>query len=282
MLVRNVDGSFNKEGPIENTMEVNIYYQGHRERMEIDVIGGQKWTMILGMLWLARHNSEIDWKIEEVKMTRCSEECGKQWRPVQGKSGWEKQKEEEAKEEAGRKREERGKKRKQKKGETMEVKKVVEEWEIWDEEEEAAKSEAEAKKLVPEKSHEWIKVFGKKQLERMPTRKMWDHVIDVKEGFVPRKRKVYPLSREKREEVREFIWEQLRKGYIQQSKSPQMAPVFFIGKKDGKKHMVQDYRYLNEWTIKNNYLLPLISDVLENIGTKKVFTKIDLRWGTTM
>ena len=43
--------------------------------------------------------------------------------------------------------------------------------------------------------------------------------------------------------------------------------------------MVQDYRYLNEWTIKNNYPLPLISDVLENIGTKKVFTKMDLRWG---
>jgi len=53
--------------------------------------------------------------------------------------------------------------------------------------------------------------------------------------------------------------------------------VFFIGKKDGKKRMVQDYRYLNEWTIKNNYLLPLISDILENIGTKKVFTKMDLR-----
>jgi len=58
-----------------------------------------------------------------------------------------------------------------------------------------------------------------------------------------------------------------------------MAPVFFVGKKDGKKQMVQDYRYLNEWTIKNNYLLPLISDVLENIGTKRVFTKMDLRWG---
>jgi len=58
-----------------------------------------------------------------------------------------------------------------------------------------------------------------------------------------------------------------------------MAPVFFVGKKDGKKQMVQDYRYLNEWKIKNNYPLPLISDVLENIGTKKVFTKIDLRWG---
>ena len=60
MNVRNVDGSLNKEGPIENTVEVNIYYKGHRERTEIDVIGGQKWTVILGMLWLVRHNPEID------------------------------------------------------------------------------------------------------------------------------------------------------------------------------------------------------------------------------
>ena len=78
MNVRNVDGSLNKEGPIENTVEVNIYYKGHRERMEIDVIRGQKWTVILGMPWLAHHNSEIDWRTGEVKMTRCLEECGKQ------------------------------------------------------------------------------------------------------------------------------------------------------------------------------------------------------------
>ena len=71
----------------------------------------------------------------------------------------------------------------------------------------------------------------------------------------------------------------MRKRYIWPSKSPQTAPVFFVGKKDGKKRMVQDYRYLNEWTIKNNYPLPLISDILENIGTKKIFTKMDLRWG---
>ena len=160
----------------------------------------------------------------------------------------------------------------------MEVKKVAEEWKIWDEEEEAARSEAEAKKLVPEKFHEWIKVFGKKQSERMLTRKVWDHAIDVKEEFVLRKGKMYPLSREKREEVREFVKEQLRKGYIRLLKSLQTALVFFVGKKDRKKRMVQDYRYLNEWTIKNNYPLPLILDVLENIGMKKVFMKMDLRW----
>ena len=49
---------------------------------------------------------------------------------------------------------------------------------------------------------------------------------------------MYPLSREEREEVREFVKEQLRKGYIWPSKSPQTAPVFFVGKKDGKKRMV--------------------------------------------
>ena len=65
-----------------------------------------------------------------------------------------------------------------------------------------------------------------------------------------RKEKVYPLSREEREEVREFVREQLKKDYIRPSKSPQMAPVFFMGKKDGKKRIVQDYRYLNEWTVK--------------------------------
>ena len=85
--VRNVDESFNKEGPIENTVEVNIYYQRHRKRMEIDMIGGQKWTVILGMLWLAHYNPEINWRTKEVRMTRCLEECGKQWRPVQGKLG---------------------------------------------------------------------------------------------------------------------------------------------------------------------------------------------------
>ena len=154
----------------------------------------------------------------------------------------------------------------------VEVKKIAEEWEIQDEKE-------EAKKLVPECFHKQIHMFRKKQSERMPTRKLWDHAIDTKEGFVLRKGKLYPLSREERGEVCKFIDKQLRKGYIRPLKLPQMALVFFVGKKDGKKHMVQDYRYLNEWTVKNNYPLPLISDIVENIGIKKVFTKLDLQQG---
>ena len=113
----------------------------------------------------------------------------------------------------------------------------------------------------------------------MPTRKTWDHAIDLREGFVPKKGKIYSLLRVEREEVQEFVKDQLRKGYIRPSKLPQMSLVFFVPKKDGKKRMVQDYRYLNSWTIKNNYPLPLILDLIDSIGKKKVFTKMDLRWG---
>jgi len=103
IYIRNVDGSFNKEGSIEHTVEVNIYYQGHRERTEIDVIEGQKWSIILGMSWLAYYNPEIDWRMGEIKMMKCLERCRKQWRPKKGKSRWQKQKEEEKKKEKGKK-----------------------------------------------------------------------------------------------------------------------------------------------------------------------------------
>ena len=62
---------------MRKVVEVNIYFKGHRERTEIDVIGEQKWTVILGIPWLAHHNPKIDWKTGEVKIMRCPKECGK-------------------------------------------------------------------------------------------------------------------------------------------------------------------------------------------------------------
>ena len=54
----------------------------------------------------------------------------------------------------------------------MKVRKIAEEWEIWDEEKKVAKLEEEAKKLVPERFYKWIYIFGKKASEQMPTRKL--------------------------------------------------------------------------------------------------------------
>jgi len=58
-----------------------------------------------------------------------------------------------------------------------------------------------------------------------------------------------------------------------------MSPVFFVEKKNRSKHMVMDYCRLNKQTVKNNYPLPLITDLIDSMGNKRVFTKMDLRWG---
>jgi len=73
--------------------------------------------------------------------------------------------------------------------------------------------------------------------------------------------------------------EPLRKGYIQESKSPYATPFFFIKKKDGKLRPIQDYQKLNEQTIHDNYPLPLIKTILEQLQGQSLFTKFDIRWG---
>jgi len=55
--------------------------------------------------------------------------------------------------------------------------------------------------------------------------------------------------------------------------------VFFVAKKNRGKHMVMDYKRLNKQTIKNNYPLLLITDLVDSMENKRVFTKMDLWWG---
>ena len=77
IYVRNVDRTFNYEKLIEYTVEVELFFKGHKERTSRDMIRDQKWSVILGMLWLAYYNPEINWRTGKVQMMRCLEECGK-------------------------------------------------------------------------------------------------------------------------------------------------------------------------------------------------------------
>ena len=113
----------------------------------------------------------------------------------------------------------------------------------------------------------------------MPVRKVQDYAIDLKEEFKAGKARVYSFSRNEREKVQKFVNKYLQKGYIQPSKSEQKSPVFFVGKKDRGRRIVIDYQKLNRQTIKNNYPLLLIMDLVDIMGSKRVFTKIDLWWG---
>jgi len=193
---------------------------------------------------LAAHNPEINWETGKVKMTRCLPLCG-------GKS----------------KRKERVKMMATEEEEKI-VHWAIDDKEDWGREEEIEEDHRKIEEMVPRRFLKWRKVFGKVELERMPTRKIWDHAIDLKETFKPRKGRIYLLSKNEREEVQNFVKDQLRKGYIRPSKL-----------QDESKRMVMDYQNLNSQTVKNNYLLSLITELIDNMGSKKVFTKMDLRWG---
>jgi len=137
-----------------------------------------------------------------------------------------------------------------------------------------------AKFELPEVYAEYRTVFEKEALERMPERKAWDHAIDLKTDFIPKDCKIYPLSPEEQKEQDKFLEENLRKEYIRPLKSPMASPFFFVSKKDSKKlRSCQDYRRLNEGTIKNAYPLPWVDELLDKLKGAKYFMKLDLRWG---
>ena len=77
IYMRNVDRTLNYLGLIVNIVEIEIFFKRHKKRTSIDVIGGYKWEVILGMPWLAHHNPEIDWKTGKIQITRYLKEYGK-------------------------------------------------------------------------------------------------------------------------------------------------------------------------------------------------------------
>ena len=109
-------------------------------------------------------------------------------------------------------------------------------------------------------------------------KRLWDHVIDQKGSFKPKNRCMIPLLPDVQKEVLEFVNEQLANGYICPSKLEQTSLVFLMTKKDSWKWIVQDYPYLNEHTVQNNYLLPLISQLINKLKDSCYFMKIDLWW----
>ena len=88
IYMENIDIILNYIGPIVNIVEVELFFKRYKERISIDVIGGQSWSVILEMLQLTCYNPEINWKIEKIQMMRCLDECGKKWRIKQIKPGW--------------------------------------------------------------------------------------------------------------------------------------------------------------------------------------------------
>ena len=136
------------------------------------------------------------------------------------------------------------------------------------------------KTTIPPEYRRFASVFSDEELQRFPPPRPWDHAIELKPDAPSHLRcKVYPMTRAEDEALDKFIDEQMLKGYIEPSKSPYASPFFFVKKKDGKLRLVQDYRALNSWMVKNQYPLPLIPVLIRNLGGAFIYSKLDVRWG---
>ena len=249
--VLNVDGR-NQEGDITHYVLLTVGVGKHAEKLWCAVTCLGKVPLILGHNWLKKHNPDIDWMTGDIKLPHCPPKCKSLM-------------------------------------DTRFTKLISdnESQEMWIQALKNHKSKGdidestleEAQKLVPREYWDYLDVFSKSKSEHMPLRKPWDHGIDLKEEFPQKKGQLIPLSVDEQKEVEAFLDDQLSKGYIHPSNFQQTSPVFFVPKKDGKKCMVQDYCYLNEWTIKNNYPLLLISQLVDKLKGCKLFTKMDIHWG---
>lgn len=139
-----------------------------------------------------------------------------------------------------------------------------------------AQGETEAEYMVPLELADYTDVFEKKKSERFPPSRSWDYAINFKENFIPKDHPMYPIALTEEKVLKEFIKENLQKGYIRLSKLPMTSSFFFVGKKDGTLQPCQDYRYLNEGTIEDCYSVLNTSNVIDQLTSSSIFTKFDL------
>jgi hypothetical protein len=281
----NMDGTENKWGTINTyvNLEFSLGKRKFKERFYVTGLGKQR--IILGFSWLHKYNPIINWKKGEVTFKsfqidwKCLMEKGKQI-----------QMEQQPKIEEVVDNEER------KNWTTLPLKEEklgvfigLLETDVWIHktniatelaiEENSKKQDKMDEQLVPAEYHEYLDIFSEEKAHRFPESRPWDHKIEMKEGFEPKSFKNYNLTLAEQLELDKFLKENLKKGYIQPSQSPMASPYFFVSKKDGKLQPCQDYWYLNDWTVKNSYPLPLISEIMDKLKGAKYFTKLDMHWG---
>jgi hypothetical protein len=133
------------------------------------------------------------------------------------------------------------------------------------------------KAIVPADYHKYLKIFENVNADKLPPHRPYDHKIPLEHGFQPAFGPLYSLSRPELEELKSWLEENLSNGFIHMSSSPAATPILFVKKGDGLLCLVLDYRGINEGTIKNRYLLPLIQDTRMNLSRVKWFTKLDIR-----
>ena len=130
---------------------------------------------------------------------------------------------------------------------------------------------------VPPEYHKYLPLFRQVNGDQLPPHRPYDHQIEHQEGFTPPFGPPYSLSRPELEALRDWLQENLSKGFIRASSSPAGSPILFVKKSDGSLGLCVDFRALTECTIKNRYPLPLVKERLMRLAQARIFTKLDIR-----
>ena len=244
--VFNTDGI--KNGEVTKVALLEIEINGHKETLEAAVMDLAGMDMFLGHDWLVKHNPEVNWKNGTIKFTRCPGNCTMTHKDIRFNARQTK--------------------------ETVSDKTEQDNSEIG----------KEPDKTDPEDLPDYIRpfthLFNKKKFEKLLERHKWDHKINLmNEAPKELNAKAYAMTLKEEESLNQWLDEQLKVGLIVESKSRYAASCFYIPKKDGSLRLVQDYRKLNQVTIKDKMPLPLIGEVIDKLKEVKYFNKLDLIWG---
>ena len=249
--VYNADGTLNQLGKITDYVEVRMTIMDHSEKMALAVTKLGNPELFLGLDWLRNHNPSIDWTECRLSFDRCPDACG-----YTANLGDIEADEPNNLEPA----------LDFKDGDKLYYFNSEAYWEEPTGHRINAITSDESKtELVNEYIQQYPDVFSAKEFDQLPERRPWDHVIELVPEFKPVDCKVYPLNPTEQKALDSFLEENLKTGCIRPSKSSMASPFFFIKKKDGGLRPVQDYRKLNEMTVKNRYPLPLIQELIDKL-----------------
>jgi len=214
----------------------------HEEWLTLDPISMEHHEIIVGIPWFEQHNPNINWQTREVMFDRC--DCQKEctYKTLTRKSV-------------------NAILRNKPQRLMLALVKKIGEVEI---------------KTLPEAYKAYSHLFDKKEASKLPDHKPWDHEIPIQEGKQTTFGPIYSLSPKEQEALKNYISDNIKKGFIRESSSPAGYPILFVPKKNGKLRLCVDYRKLNDITIKNRYPLPRIDQIINQLQGSKVFTKVDL------
>jgi hypothetical protein len=286
IMLYNIDMTENKAGTITHSAELEVRAGTHREKLCFPVTNVGLEDVVLGITWLCDHNPEIDWTAGKLSFTRCTcsgslQDASPPKVPIESDQSEPTEPELIMPNQTTRRAW-------LKAGILEHVTNALYATAGYTYSQKVAEDAGHVKhkcsfeEIVPEHYRHFSKVFSDAKPERLPEHQPRDHTINLKEGALETVRaKVYPMPPNKQQELNAFLEDNMCKGYITPSKSPMALPVFFIKKKNGKLQLVQDYRKLNNITIKNRYPLPLPADIINRLSGAKYFSKFDVQWGYT-